>query len=95
MKRVLITLALGLSHVTVAVYSYVLTSLDAQSYYAASVRELLKEAVTAIESNDRSFLPRLKAFQARQPLTYENRGNLLENARQFHAEGEAIRNKAE
>ena len=71
------------------------TQLDDQSYYAASVQTLLDETVVALESGEPGFLNRIKTFRERQMLTYESRANLLENARAFRDDGEALRNKME
>jgi len=68
------------------------TRLDDQSYYAASVRTLLDETVAALESGEPDLLQRLKTFREKQMLTYELRSNLLENARAFRDDGEALRN---
>ena len=71
------------------------TQLDDQSYYAASVRTLLDETVVALESGEPGFLHRLKTFREKQVLTYESRSDLLENARAFRDDGQALRNKTE
>ena len=97
-KRLRITL--GLSAILTAIpvtalAAVAVTQLDDQSYYAASVRTLLDETVVALESGESGFLHRLKTFQEKQTLTYESRSNLLENARAFRDDGQALRNKTE
>ena len=97
-KRSRITLGLLTIMVPIPVTALVAvtgTQLDDQSYYAASVRTLLDETVVALESGEPGFLHRLKTFREKQMLTYESRSNLLENARSFRDDGEALRNKAE
>ena len=76
-----------------ALAAVAVTQLDDQSYYAASVQTLLDETVVALESGEPGFLHRLKTFREKQMLTYESRSNLLENARAFKDDGEALRNK--
>jgi len=97
-KRLRITLGL-LAILTVmpvtALVAVAVSQLDDQSYYAASVRTLLDETVVALESGEPGFLHRLKTFREKQMLTYESRSNLLENARSFRDDGEALRNEAE
>ena len=75
-----------------ALVAVAMTQLDDQSYYAASVRTLLDETVAALESGEPDLLQRLKTFREKQMLTYESRSNLLENARAFRDDGEALRN---
>ena len=75
-----------------ALVAVAVTQLDDQSYYAASVRTLLDETVAALESGEPDLLQRLKTFREKQMLTYESRSNLLENARAFRDDGEALRN---
>ncbi len=89
-------IALGLLALIVSlpvsiVLSVGITQLDDQSYYAASVRILLDESIGALEAQEEGFLPRLQAFRTSQRLSYETRGNLLENVRCFHEEGIALR----
>ena len=93
-------ITLGLSAILTAIpvtalATVVVSQLDDQSYYAASVQTLLDETVVALESGEPGFLDRIKTFRERQMLTYESRGNLLENARAFRDDGEALRNKME
>ena len=71
------------------------TQLDDQSYYAASVQTLLDETIVALEAGEPGFLHRLKTFREKQVLTYESRCDLLENARAFRDDGQAMRNKME
>ena len=97
-KRLRITLGLLAILTAIPVTALVavaVTQLNDQSYYAASVRTLLDETVVALESGEPGFLHRLKTFREKQMLTYESRGNLLENARAFRDDGEALRNKTE
>lgn len=75
----------------VAFSTYLVTILDDQSYYATSFHALMEETISSIEANDSTFLERLRELANAQPLTYENRGNLLESVRRFRSEGEAIR----
>ncbi len=75
-----------------ALVAVAVTQLGDQSYYAASVRTLLDETVAALESGEPDLLQRLKTFREKQMLTYESRSNLLENARAFRDDGEALRN---
>ena len=72
-------------------FAVAVTKLDDQSYFAASVQSILDESVNSIESGEVGFLERIKAFRDDQTLTYETRGDLLENARAFQEEGEALR----
>ena len=97
-KRLRITLGLLAILTAIPVTALVavaVTQLDDQSYYAASVQTLLDETVVALESGEPGFLHRLKTFREKQMLTYESRSNLLENARAFRDDGQALRNKTE
>ena len=97
-KRSRITLGLLTILIPIPVTALVavaVTQLEDQSYYAASVQTLLDETVVALESGEPGFLNRIKSFRERQMLTYESRANLLENARAFRDDGEALRNKME
>jgi len=97
-KRIRITLGLLtlLSAMPVtALFAVAITQLDDQSYFAASVHTLLDETIEALEAGEPGFLDRLKAFREKQRLTYETRGNLLENARAFTDAGESLRTKTE
>lgn len=67
------------------------TQLNDQSYYAASITILIDETIESLESQDSSFLDRLRKFSEQQPITYESRADLLQNLRTFHSEGDAIR----
>lgn len=87
-------LALLISHGVVGLTVFIYKDLDDNSYYAASTQMLLAETVTAIEQREPSFLNRLKEFVSAQPLTYENRGTLLDNARTFAARGETLRTES-
>ena len=69
----------------------VITQLNANSCYAASVGTLLDETIEALETGDEGFLRRLKAFRESQRLTYESRSDLHESARAFRDEGKQIR----
>ena len=71
--------------------SVALTQLNDQSYYAASMTILIDETIESLESQDSSFLERLRNFSERQPITYESRAGLLQNLRTFRSDGEAIR----
>jgi hypothetical protein len=84
-------LTLTISHVAAGFTMYLFTSLDDNSYCAASVATLLDETIAALESGEPAFVDRLKRFRESQRLSYENRFHLLENSRQFQANGEAIR----
>ena len=93
-KRVRITLGVlvMLSAIPVpALFAVAITQLDDQSYFAASVRIILDESIAALEAGEPGFLQRLKVFREHQPLRYELRGNLFENAHKFQEEGEALR----
>lgn len=95
-KRLRITLGLLAILTAIPVTALVavaVTQLDDQSYYATSVQTLLDETVVALESGEPGFLHRLKTFREKQVLTYESRSNLLENARAFMDDGQALRNK--
>ena len=97
-KRLRITLGLLAILTAIPVTALVavaVTQLDDQSYYAASVRTLLDETVVALESGEPGFLHRLKTFREKQMLTYESRSNLLENARAFRDDGQALRSTTE
>lgn len=69
----------------------VFTKLDDQSYYAAAVQILIDESIDSLEKGDSTLLSRLQQFREVQHLTYESRSDLLENLRQFRAQGEAVR----
>lgn len=84
-------LAIFLSLPVTIVVSVALTQLDDQSYYAAAVRVLLDESLAALEAQEPGFAARLRDFRKSQRLTYETRGDLLENARRFHDEGVRLR----
>ena len=86
-------LAFLLSHAIVATGVYVYKELDDNSYYSASVRTLLDEITTALSADEPGFQVRLTKFTSEQSLTYENRGNLLENARDFREVGRDLRGK--
>ena len=97
-KRLRITLGLLAILTAIPVTALVavaVSQLDDQSYYAASVQTLLDETVVALESGEPGFLHRLKTFQEKQMLTYESRSNLLENARAFRDDGQALRSTTE
>ncbi|HRT04720.1 MAG TPA: hypothetical protein P5204_03380 [Kiritimatiellia bacterium] len=85
-------IALGLLSILLSlpvgvVISVALTQLDDQSYYAAAVRILLDESLAALEAQEPGFAARLRDFRTSQRLSYETRGDLLENVRRFHDEG--------
>ena len=89
-------IALGLLTIFISlpvgvVISVALTQLDDQSYYAAAVRILLDESLAALEAQEPGFAARLRDFRTSQRLSYETRGDLLENARRFHDEGVRLR----
>ena len=84
-------LAIFLSLPVTIVVSVALTQLDDQSYYAAAVRILLDESLAALEAEEPGFAARLRDFRTSQRLTYETRGDLLENARRFRDEGVRLR----
>ena len=89
-------IALGLLTLFVAVpvastLSVALTQLDDQSYYAVAVRILLDESLAALEAQEPGFAARLRDFRTSQRLSYESRGDLLENARRFRDEGVRLR----
>lgn len=86
---VIITLALVM--VITSFVTVVFTKLDDQSYYAAAVKILIDESIDSLEKGDSTFLSRLQQFREVQHLTYESRSDLLENLRQFRAQGEAVR----
>lgn len=93
-KRVRITLGIVVMFLSLplpVLVSIAITQLDDNSYYAASVGTLLDETIQALESEEDEFLARLKTFRSNQALTYENRGDLLENVRAFQYEGEKLR----
>jgi cell division protein FtsX len=69
----------------------VFTKLDDQSYYAAAVQIFLDESIDSLEEQDSTLLSRLQQFREVQHLTYESRSDLLENLRQFRAQGKAVR----
>ena len=84
-------IALLVSHGVVALAMFIYKDIDDNSYYAASTKILLTETVTAMDEREPTLLNRLKDFVATQPLTYESRSNLLDNARAFAARGKAQR----
>ena len=86
---VIITLLLVV--VITSFVTVVFTKLDDQSYYAAAVQILIDESIDSLEKGDSTFLSRLQQFREVQHLTYESRSDLLENLRQFRAQGEAVR----
>ncbi|MGC6446388.1 MAG: hypothetical protein ACON5D_18280 [Rubripirellula sp.] len=86
---VIITLTLVM--VITSFVTVVFTKLDDQSYYAAAVQILIDESIDSLEKGDSTFLSRLQQFREVQHLTYESRSDLLENLRQFRAQGEAVR----
>ena len=86
---VIITLVLVM--VITSLVTVVFTKLDDQSYYAAAVQILIDESIDSLEKGDSTFLSRLQQFREVQHLTYESRSDLLENLRQFRAQGEAVR----
>ena len=93
-KQIRITLGLLVMLCAIPVtslFAVAITQLDDQSYFAASIRIILDESIAALEAGEPGFLPRLKLFREHQPLRYELRGNLLENARIFKEEGENLR----
>jgi len=87
-------LAFLISHAVAGLTVYVYKDLDDNSYYAASVSTLLEEITLALSANESGFPERLKEFTSEQSLTYENRGNLLENARSFREAGQEKRDKS-
>ena len=86
---VIITLVLVM--VITSFVTVVFTKLDDQSYYAAAVQILIDESIDSLEKGDSTLLSRLQQFREVQHLTYESRSDLLENLRQFRAQGEAVR----
>ncbi len=84
-------LALLLSHGLVGLAVFAFKDLDDNSYYGTAIQTLLVETVTAMEQQEPNYLGRLKGFVATQRLSYENRGDLLENARAFAVRGETLR----
>jgi len=86
---VIITLLLVV--VITSFVTVVFTKLDDQSYYAAAVQILIDESIDSLEKGDSTLLSRLQQFREVQHLTYESRSDLLENLRQFRAQGEAVR----
>lgn len=71
--------------------STAVTQLNDQSYYAASITILIDETIESLESQDSSFLDRLRKFSEQQPITYESRADLLQNLRKFRSDGDATR----
>ena len=97
-KRVRITLgvlAILLSLALPIPATIATVQIDDNSYYAASVRTLLDEAIEALDAGEEGFLDRLNSFRESQLLTYESRNNLLKNVREFREEGTRIRNLTE
>ena len=86
---VIITLVLVM--VITSLVTVVFTKLDDQSYYAAAVQILIDESIDSLEKGDSTLLSRLQQFREVQHLTYESRSDLLDNLRQFRAQGEAVR----
>ena len=86
---VIITLVLVM--VITSFVTVVFTKLDDQSYYAAAVQILIDESIDSLEKGDSTLLSRLQQFREVQHLTYESRSDLLDNLRQFRAQGEAVR----
>ena len=86
---VIITLVLVM--VITSLVTVVFTKLDDQSYYAAAVQILIDESIDSLGKGDSTLLSRLQQFREVQHLTYESRSDLLENLRQFRAQGEAVR----
>ena len=76
---------------TSSLISTAVTQLNDQSYYAASITILIDETIESLESQDSSFLDRLRKFSEQQPITYESRADLLQNLRTFRSDGDAIR----
>lgn len=76
---------------TSSLISAAVTQLNDQSYYAASITILIDETIESLESQDSSFLDRLRKFSEQQPITYESRADLLQNLRTFRSEGDATR----
>jgi hypothetical protein len=79
------------SHALTAIWAYAFADIDANSYYARSVELLLDETIGGLEAGDPELLSHLKKFRSEQRLTYENRGELLENVERFRAQGESRR----
>lgn len=77
--------------ISVSFLAVVITKLDDQSYYAASIRILIDESLESLGEADGTFEDRLKQFSDQQPISYESRANLLENLRKFYANGKALR----
>ena len=86
---VIITLLLVV--VITSFVTVVFTKLDDRSYYAAAVQILIDESIDSLEKGDSTLLSRLQQFREVQHLTYESRSDLLDNLRQFRAQGEAVR----
>lgn len=76
---------------TSSLISTAVTQLNDQSYYAASITILIDETIESLESQDSSFLDRLRKFSEQQPITYESRADLLQNLRKFRSDGDATR----
>jgi len=76
---------------TSSLISTAVTQLNDQSYYAASITILIDETIESLESQDSSFLDRLRKFSEQQPITYESRADLLQNLRTFRSDGDATR----
>lgn len=76
---------------TSSLISTAVTQLNDQSYYAASITILIDETIQSLESQDSSFLDRLRKFSEQQQITYESRADLLQNLRKFRSDGDATR----
>ena len=76
---------------TSSLISTAVTQLNDQSYYAASITILIDETIESLESQDSSFLDRLRKFSEQQPITYESRADLLQNLSTFRSDGDATR----
>lgn len=93
MNKIICILIFLISNTFCGFAVYVYTTLDNQSYYASAIEILINETTTSLEHNDPSFKNRLLAFKVTQSLTYENKGNLLENLREFKKNGDILRKK--
>ena len=87
-------LALCISHTILGLGIATYKELDDNSYFAASTSILLKETLAAIRNKESDFDQRLEKFIQKQHLSYETRGNLLENARAFSDDGKLLRKKS-
>ena len=84
-RVIAITFALLISHSLVGVYTYAVHDIDCNSYYNATISVLLDTTIAALEAEDPSFLNELKEFQSEQSLSYETRGNILQNTEDFRS----------